>query len=132
VAGGELIIPTLVFAFGAGIKAAGTASLLISLPTVAVGVLRHRRLGSFEERADLTRTVAPMGLGSVAGAVACWSAWSRPQRSSSRWGYPYCLGGQDLPRALTRKIIEPPEYEVRRTTLPRTRCIGLAALRFSA
>src|SRR5215218_772724 len=39
VAGGELIIPTLVFAFGAGIKTAGTASLLISLPIVAVGVL---------------------------------------------------------------------------------------------
>jgi len=69
VAGGELIIPTLVFAFGAGIKAAGTASLLISLPTVAVGVIRHRRLGSFADRADLTRTVAPMGVGSVIGAV---------------------------------------------------------------
>jgi uncharacterized protein len=69
VAGGELIIPTLVFAFGAGIKTAGTASLLISLPTVAVGVLRHRRLGSFTERADLTKTVAPMGVGSVVGAV---------------------------------------------------------------
>src|SRR5215203_4879126 len=70
VAGGELIIPTLVFAFGVGIKTAGTASLLISLPTVAVGVLRHRRLGSFADRADLTRTVAPMGAGSVIGAVA--------------------------------------------------------------
>jgi uncharacterized protein len=70
VAGGELIIPTLVFAFGADIKAAGTASLLISLPTVAVGVLRHRRLGAFEERRDLSQTVAPMGLGSVVGAVA--------------------------------------------------------------
>jgi uncharacterized protein len=70
VAGGELIIPTLVFAFGAGIKTAGTASLLISLPTVAVGVLRHRRLGSFTDRADLTQTVAPMGIGSVIGAVA--------------------------------------------------------------
>src|ERR687897_354520 len=70
VAGGELIIPTLVFAFGAGIKTAGTASLLISLPTVAVGVLRHRRLGSFAERADLTQTVAPMGVASVVGAVA--------------------------------------------------------------
>jgi hypothetical protein len=46
VAGGELIFPTLVFAFGAPIKTPGTASLLISLPTVAVGVLRHRRLGS--------------------------------------------------------------------------------------
>jgi uncharacterized protein len=70
VAGGELIIPTLVFAFGVGIKTAGTASLLISVPTVAVGVLRHRRLGSFADRADLTRTVAPMGAGSVIGAVA--------------------------------------------------------------
>jgi uncharacterized protein len=70
VAGGELIIPTLVFVFGAGIKTAGTASLLISLPTVVVGVLRHRRLGAFRERADLTRTVAPMGAGSVGGAVA--------------------------------------------------------------
>jgi len=69
VAGGELIIPTLVFAFGAGIKTAGTASLLISLPTVAVGVLRHRRLSSFTNRADLTQTVAPMGVGSVVGAV---------------------------------------------------------------
>src|SRR5215208_1337008 len=70
VAGGELIIPTLVFAFGAGIKAAGTASLLISLPTVAVGVLRHRRLGAYSERRDVTGTVAPMGAGSVLGAVA--------------------------------------------------------------
>jgi len=70
VAGGELIIPTLVFAFGAGIKTAGTASLLISLPTVAVGVLRHLRLGSFTDRSDLTQTVAPMGIGSVIGAVA--------------------------------------------------------------
>ncbi len=70
VAGGELIIPTLIFAFGAGIKAAGTASLLISLPTVAVGVFRHARLGAFSERRDLTETVAPMGVGSVIGAVA--------------------------------------------------------------
>ena len=41
-----------------------------SVPTVAVGVLGHRRLGSFTDRADLTQTVAPMGVGSVAGAVA--------------------------------------------------------------
>jgi len=69
VAGGELIIPTLLFAFGADIKAAGTASLLISLPTVAVGVIRHSRLHAFAERQDLTQTVFPMGIGSVIGAV---------------------------------------------------------------
>jgi len=69
VAGGELIIPTLLFAFGADIKAAGTASLLISLPTVAVGVVRHSHLNAFSERRDLAETVAPMGIGSVIGAV---------------------------------------------------------------
>lgn len=35
VAGGELIIPTLIFAFGVEIKIAGTASLLISYPRLS-------------------------------------------------------------------------------------------------
>ena len=70
VAGGELIIPTLVFAFGADIKTAGTASLLVSLPTVVVGITRYARRGAYAERADLVETVAPMGIGSVLGAVA--------------------------------------------------------------
>jgi uncharacterized membrane protein YfcA len=68
VAGGEVIIPTLVFAYGADIKVAGTASLLISLPTVAVGIARHARRGSYE-RQPLRETVAPMAVGSVIGAV---------------------------------------------------------------
>ena len=69
VAGGDPIVPMLLFGFGADIKGAGTVSLLVSLPTVAVGVLRHRRLGAFEERRDLTEKVASIGLGSVIGAV---------------------------------------------------------------
>ncbi len=69
VAGGELIIPTLVFAFGADIKTAGTSSLLISLPTVLVGVWRHRQHGAYRDRASLMGTVLPMGLGSVLGAL---------------------------------------------------------------
>jgi uncharacterized protein len=68
VAGGEVIIPTMVFAFGAGIKTAGTASLLVSLPTVAVGIARYARRGSYDRQA-MTETVAPMGFGSVVGAV---------------------------------------------------------------
>ena len=68
VAGGEVIIPTLIFAYGADIKTAGTASLLISLPTVAVGVARYARHRAYASSA-LTGTVAPMGLGSVIGAV---------------------------------------------------------------
>jgi uncharacterized protein len=69
VAGGELIIPTMVFAFGADIKTAGTASLFISLPTVVVGLVRYANRGAFTERRDLAETVAPMGVGSVIGAI---------------------------------------------------------------
>jgi uncharacterized membrane protein YfcA len=68
VAGGEVIIPTLVFAYGADIKTAGTASLLISLPTVAVGIARYARSGAYD-RAAITQTVVPMGIGSVLGAI---------------------------------------------------------------
>jgi uncharacterized membrane protein YfcA len=68
VAGGELIIPTLVFLFGADNKLEGTASVLVSLPTVLVGLGRHVRLGAFEERTDLGTLVLPMGVGSILGA----------------------------------------------------------------
>lgn len=69
VAGGELIIPILIFAYGAEIKVAGTASLLISLPTVMMGVLRYAGQGAYRERHDLTETIGPMGAGSVIGAI---------------------------------------------------------------
>lgn len=69
VAGGELIIPTLIFAFGADVKIAGTASLFISLPTILVGLARYARRGAFADRTPLRETVAPMGLGSVIGAI---------------------------------------------------------------
>lgn len=69
VAGGELIIPTLVFAYGAEIKVAGTASLFISLPTVLMGVLRYARQHAYADRRDRYQTIVPMGIGSVIGAV---------------------------------------------------------------
>jgi uncharacterized membrane protein YfcA len=69
VAGGELIIPTLIFVFGVEVKTAGTVSLLISLPTVLVGVMRYAGQGVFANRLTLRETVAPMSVGSVIGAV---------------------------------------------------------------
>jgi uncharacterized protein len=42
VAGGELLIPTLVLLFGADIKLAGSLSLAVSLPTMIVGFTRYR------------------------------------------------------------------------------------------
>jgi uncharacterized membrane protein YfcA len=45
VAGGEFIIPILIFIFGANIRTAGTAGVLISLPMVLTGVARHWVMG---------------------------------------------------------------------------------------
>lgn len=69
VAGGEFIIPTMMLAFSADVRTAGTASLLISLPTVAVGVLRYQRQGAYRDPGLLAWLALPMAAGSVVGAV---------------------------------------------------------------
>ncbi|WP_431655651.1 sulfite exporter TauE/SafE family protein [Pantanalinema rosaneae] len=69
VAGGEVIIPTLIFAFGADIKTAGSAALFVSLPTVLVGIFRYAQQGAFPDRQAIEETVVPMGIGSVIGAI---------------------------------------------------------------
>lgn len=69
IAGGELIIPTLILVFGVEVKMAGTASLIISAGTILVGFLRYFRRGSYSERRDVTQMILPMGLGSIIGAV---------------------------------------------------------------
>lgn len=68
VAGGEVIIPTLVLVFGADIKSAGTLSVMISLPTVAIGIWRYARRAAYQ-RPELRELVWPMGLGSAIGAL---------------------------------------------------------------
>lgn len=69
VAGGELIIPTLVLAFGVPIKAAGTMSLLISVPTMLVGLWWHRSRGSFQGTRAISRIVLPMAGGTVVSST---------------------------------------------------------------
>jgi hypothetical protein len=44
VAGGELLIPTLILLFGADVKLAGSLSLAVSLPTMLVGFARRAPL----------------------------------------------------------------------------------------
>jgi uncharacterized membrane protein YfcA len=70
VAGGELFIPALVFVFGADIRTAGTAVLLVSIPTVCVGLLRYHRVGLVPSRRTLLRVGLPMGAESLVGAAA--------------------------------------------------------------
>lgn len=69
VAGGELLIPTLVFIHGLEVKPAGSASLAISIVIVAAALLRYARLGRLPLRAHATGIGLPMGVGSVAGAA---------------------------------------------------------------
>lgn len=69
VAGGELLIPTLVFVFGVDIKTGGTLSLLVSAPMVLVGLMAHARWGSFTDQRAWGETVVPMGVGSILGAI---------------------------------------------------------------
>lgn len=69
VAGGELLIPTLVFCHGLDIKVAGTASLMISLIVVTAGLVRYRSVGRLPERGAVTGIALPMALGSIVGAA---------------------------------------------------------------
>lgn len=68
VAGGELIIPTLAIFFGLGIKIAGSVSLMISIPTIIVGIGRYRSNPVFKELTLHWGFIIFMALGSVLGA----------------------------------------------------------------
>ncbi|MDI3402579.1 sulfite exporter TauE/SafE family protein [Streptomyces cavernicola] len=69
VAGGELLIPTIVLLFGEDIKTAGSLSLLVSLPTMLVAFARYSRDGSFSVLGANLRFTVTMAAGSIAGAV---------------------------------------------------------------
>ena len=69
VAGGELLIPTLILLFGADIKLAGSLSVAISLPTMIVGFIRFSRDSAFEVLRHNSRFVLAMALGSIIGAA---------------------------------------------------------------
>jgi uncharacterized membrane protein YfcA len=67
VAGGEFRIPILIYIFNFDIILAGTASLLVSIPTVAVGFLKHRQMGHTNQGATIMAII--MGVGSIFGAL---------------------------------------------------------------
>lgn len=67
VAGGELLIPTLVLLFGADIKLAGSLSLAVSLPTMLVGFARYSQDQSFAVLGRSRTFLFTMAAGSVVG-----------------------------------------------------------------
>lgn len=68
VAGGELLIPTIVLLFGVDIRLAGSLSLLVSLPTMLIALTRYSRDSTFGVLRANSRFVIAMGAGSIAGA----------------------------------------------------------------
>ncbi|AVM73903.1 sulfite exporter TauE/SafE family protein [Magnetospirillum gryphiswaldense] len=68
VAGGELLIPTLILLFGVDIKLAGSLSLVVSLPTMIVGFARYSRSQSFAVLGRNRGFVLIMAAGSILGS----------------------------------------------------------------
>lgn len=68
VAGGELLIPTLILLFGIDIKLAGSLSLAVSLPTMVVGFARYSRDQSFSVLGRNRHFVVIMATGSIIGS----------------------------------------------------------------
>src|SRR6266446_4049757 len=62
VAGGELLIPMLIFVFGADIRTAGSTVLFVSIPTVCMGLFCYGRMWMLPGRPTLLRVGLPMGL----------------------------------------------------------------------
>jgi len=69
VAGGELLIPTIVLLYGLDIKLAGSLSLTVSLPTMIVGFARYTRSDAFAVLRHEQSLFRWMVAGSILGAA---------------------------------------------------------------
>jgi uncharacterized membrane protein YfcA len=69
VAGGELLIPTIVLLYGTDIKIAGSLSLAVSLPTMLVAFARFSRDRSFSVLGQNKPFLITMTLGSITGTL---------------------------------------------------------------
>lgn len=68
VAGGELIIPTVILVFAVDIKLAGSLSLAISIPTIMMGLFKYRSQKRLKEVKSEQRLIVSMASGSILGA----------------------------------------------------------------
>jgi len=69
VAGGELIIPTIMIIYGVDIKLAGTLSLLISIPTLIVGIYKYKQKTNLLPLSENKTFIKYMAFGSILGAL---------------------------------------------------------------
>lgn len=69
VAGGELIIPTIILLFAVDIKLAGSLSLAFSISTILMGLAKYWGRQRFGELRGQSGFMVAMSLGSIAGAL---------------------------------------------------------------
>lgn len=69
VAGGELLIPTIVLLYGQDVKLAGSLSLAVSLPTMLVGFFRYRQSAAFPVLQREKPLFVSLALGSAIGVL---------------------------------------------------------------
>lgn len=67
VAGGELLIPTIILLFGVDVKLAGSLSLAVSLPTMITGFARYSRDQTFAVVCRNRTFLLAMAAGSIVG-----------------------------------------------------------------
>jgi len=104
VAGGELLIPTLVLLFGADIKLAGSLSLAVSLPTMIVGFARYSRDRSFAVLAQNRSFVLVMAAGSITGSLVGGRLLGLAPVASA-FSHPDSFRGQSLAAQLIAHLI---------------------------
>lgn len=68
VAGGELIIPTIILLFSVDIKLAGSLSLAISIPTILMGLFKYKIQQRLKEVKTEQKLIISMSFGSILGA----------------------------------------------------------------
>lgn len=68
VAGGELIIPTIIMVFAIDIKLAGSLSLAISIPTIIMGLYKYKSQQRLKEVKSEQKLIIFMAFGSILGA----------------------------------------------------------------
>lgn len=68
VAGGELIIPTVILLFAVDIKLAGSLSLAISIPTILMGLFKYQHQGRVQDVISERKFIGSMAFGSILGA----------------------------------------------------------------
>lgn len=69
VAGGELIIPTIILLFAVDIKLAGSLSLAISIPTIIMGLVKYRKRKEVSDVKSQMSFIVWMSAGSIIGAL---------------------------------------------------------------